>query len=102
MRPRMYGSSESQRFFTRTSPSPGCGSGAFSSRKFSGVTHPWGRLARTMRWFSMAFSLAGTTACIEHGGGTKHAQHLRRALELRVERNEHGASLPLEELALQR
>src|SRR5919106_869025 len=98
----MYGSSESQRFFTRTSPSANGGSGAFSRRKFSGTTHPLGRLARTMRWFSMALGLTGTTARIEHGGGTKHAQRLRRALELRVERDEHCAALPLEELGFQR
>src|SRR3954467_14537354 len=44
----MYGSSESQRFFTRTSPSFGCGSGASSGRKFASVTQPAGRLASTI------------------------------------------------------
>src|SRR3974377_1563005 len=53
MRPRMYGSSESHRFLTRTSPSLGFGSGAFSRRKFASVTQPAGRLARTTRRFSV-------------------------------------------------
>src|SRR3954469_2264244 len=51
MRPRMYGSSESHRFFTSTSPSRASGSGEDSSRKFASVTQPCGRLASTMRWF---------------------------------------------------
>src|ERR1041384_940655 len=51
MRPRMYGSSDSHRFFTSTSPSRGAGTGEDSRRKLASVTQPWGRLASTMRWF---------------------------------------------------
>ena len=53
MRPRMYGSSESQRFLTSTSPSPHLGSGALSMRKLSSLTAPCGRLASTTRLFSI-------------------------------------------------
>src|SRR5919108_3882232 len=102
MRPRMYGSSESHRFFTSTSPSRTCGTADFSRRKFSGTTHPSGRLASTMRWFSMVLTLVRTVACIEHRCGPKHAQHFGRAFELGVERDEHGAALRLEELAFKR
>src|SRR3954471_24031915 len=52
IRPRMYGSSESQRFFTSTSPSRSGGSGTLSIRKLSSLTHPEGRLARSTRLFS--------------------------------------------------
>src|SRR5215510_11864812 len=52
MRPRMYGSSESHRFLTSTSPCAGSGSGAFSVLKLSSETQPWGRLVRTIRRFS--------------------------------------------------
>src|SRR4051794_8735289 len=54
MRPRMYGSSESHRFFTRTSPSLGAETGDDSTRKLSSVTQPAGRLASTTRLLSMS------------------------------------------------
>src|SRR5688572_27323465 len=92
MRPRMYGSSESQRFFTRISPSCGCGEGAFSRRKFSGVTQPSGRLASTMRWFSMAPSLRAGARVVQRRG-PQDAQRFRRALDLGVQGNQRRAAL---------
>src|SRR3954463_8853356 len=53
MRPRMYGSSDSQRFFTSTSPSFGLDTVPLSMRKLLSVTQPEGRLARTIRLFSI-------------------------------------------------
>src|SRR5712664_2260267 len=53
MRPRIYGSSDSHRFFTSTSPSFGLGTGALSMRKFSSVTQPVGRLAKTILLLSI-------------------------------------------------
>src|SRR5256885_12470487 len=47
----MYGSSESQRFFTSSSPSFGAGTGADSMRKLSSLTQPVGRLASSTRLF---------------------------------------------------
>src|SRR5690348_12180424 len=59
MRPRMYGSSESHRFFTSTSPSRGGTTGARSILKLSSVTQPFGRPASTTRLFSMGRSERG-------------------------------------------
>src|SRR6188472_1128633 len=41
----MYGSSDSHRFFTSTSPSFGEGAGDSTSLKFCSLTHPVGKLA---------------------------------------------------------
>src|SRR5688572_21206133 len=87
MRPRMYGSSESHRFLTSTSPSWGDGTAPFSRRKFSGVTQPSGRLASTMRWFSMAPSLRAGARVVQRRR-PQDAQRFRRALDLGVHGNQ--------------
>src|SRR5687767_9603007 len=101
MRPRMYGSSESHRFLTSTSPSRSGGTALFSRRKFSSLTHPSGRLASTTRWLSMAASLTGATALAEHARGTQHAQHFGPTLELGIERNQQGVAFLACQLFLQ-
>src|SRR5690349_18672628 len=79
MRPRMYGSSESQRFFTSTSPSFGAGMGSDSRRKSSGLTQPCGRLARTMALF-MGKPLRGNSVGIAMVAQTARTEPaLRRA-----------------------
>src|SRR6476620_4492662 len=45
MRPRIYGSSDSHRFLTSTSPGPGFGTSASTILKFDSSTGPLGRLA---------------------------------------------------------
>src|ERR1043166_6286795 len=49
MRPRIYGSSDSQMVRSRTSPAPGTGTSACSMRTSDAFGSPTGREARTMR-----------------------------------------------------
>src|SRR5437867_4472396 len=81
MRPRMYGSSDSHRFFTSTSPAAGCGSGALSSRKLSSRTSAAGRLARTMRWLEGGKALQVLVGVAElarqHGEAAEAVAHLQ-------------------------
>src|SRR4051794_32417179 len=94
----MYGSSESHRFFTSTSPSRSGGSGTLSIRKLSSLTQPDGRLARSTRLFSIgAGSLTGTALASEQAGLTLHDQHFAAALrfEASVDRDERLCELLL-------
>src|SRR6185295_15075554 len=51
MRPRMYGSSDSHRFLTSTSPGPGVGTSVSTILKFDSSTGPLGRLASSTCMF---------------------------------------------------
>src|SRR6185295_16790724 len=87
----MYGSSDSHRFLTRTSPSPGGGSGELSMRKLSSLTSAVGRLARSTRLFSIgAGSLTGRALASEQGCLSMHDQHFAAGLRLEapVDRDE--------------
>src|SRR3954469_25016945 len=86
----MYGSSESQRFFTSTSPSRSGGSGTLSIRKLSSLTQPDGRLARSTRLFSIgAGSLTGTALAGEQGCLALHDQHFAAGLRLEAPVDRH-------------
>src|SRR3954470_9123719 len=100
----MYGSSESQRFFTSTSPSRSGASGTLSVRKLSSLTQPDGRLARSTRLFSIgAGSLTGTALAGEQAGLALHDQHFAAGLRLEapVDRDERRRKLLLGQFLLQ-
>src|SRR3954464_6807287 len=100
----MYGSSESQRFFTSTSPSRSGWSATLSIRKLSSLTQPDGRLARSTRLFSIgAGSLTGTALAGEQAGLALDDQHLAAALrfEAPVDRDERRRKLLLSQFLLQ-
>src|SRR3954463_866943 len=62
MRPRIYGSSDSQMVRSRTSPAPGLGTSCSSIRKSNGLGSPTGRETSTTRLADcgmMAFLFSG-------------------------------------------
>src|SRR5512133_23881 len=58
MRPRMYGSSDSQWIRVSTCPSATAGTSVSTIRKFDSSARPWGRLARTICLFFMCVSFS--------------------------------------------